>query len=170
MFKNSDQHTTSHETIRLNGKLKDITTIKDQQGNIIHKVMSPLMIEIYPRDIFQIITGATILAIPIGFTQEVWILADKLPWLNILGLIVLSLFFMGSFIHHNFYQEHLERHHTAFIKRIIIIYLFSFLIVAVMLHLIGQTPWSTDWILALKKVLIVTFPASLSAAVTDMIK
>lgn len=163
-------HTTNQETVRVKGKLHEITTIKDVHGNILHKVISPLMVEVYPRDIFQVITGAMVLAIPIGFTQEVWMLANELPWANILGLFILSLFFMSAFVYYNFYKEHIQKHWASFLKRIIVIYCFSFLIVAIMLLLLKQTPWTLDWALALKKVIIVTFPASLSAAVADMIK
>jgi uncharacterized membrane protein len=38
------------------------------------------------------------------------------------------------------------------------------------LTLLDKAPWQTDSILALKRTIIIAFPASLSAAVADMIK
>ena len=55
-------------------------------------------------------------------------------------------------------------------KRACSTYFISFMVVALLLTLIQRTPWNTDWIIAFKRVVIVTFPASMSAAVADVIK
>jgi uncharacterized membrane protein len=55
-------------------------------------------------------------------------------------------------------------------KRVLAIYLFSLFVVALLLTLIQKCPWGTDNLLALKRILIVAFPASMSAAVSDTLK
>lgn len=161
---------TKSEIIRIAGKLKEVVTVHDTKGKILHKVINPLMVEVYPRDLMQMIVGSSILAIPVGFTEETWNLGQSLPILNVFLIFLVSLLFIGTFVYHNFYRGNLEVHKKEFTKRIISIYLFSFIVVSILLSVIQRAPWSTDLLLALKRVVIVTFPASMSAAVADMIK
>lgn len=123
------------------------------------------------RDLMQIIVGASLLAIPVGLTEEVWILAYNLPWLNVLFLGLLSLFFISLFIYYTYYRIHggLQKHKVEFFKRVVITYCFSFLVVALLLILIQQAPFFTDMWLAFKRTIIVSYPASMSAAVADTI-
>jgi uncharacterized membrane protein len=161
---------TDQEIVRVAGRLKEITTIRDEAGNILHKIISPLMIEFYPRDVFQVIVGASILAVPVGFTEETWQLGGSLPLANILGLLFLSILFISLFVYHNYYRRRFGTHKKEFFKRVISTYFFSFLIVALILTLIQRAPWNLDWVLALKRVIVVSFPAAMSAAVADTIK
>jgi uncharacterized membrane protein len=57
-----------------------------------------------------------------------------------------------------------------FVKRTLSIYLVSFAVVAILLTLIQRAPWTTDWVLAFKRIVLISFPSSMSAAVSDMIK
>ena len=50
------------------------------------------------------------------------------------------------------------------------IYVFSLVVVGLLLTLIQRCPWGFDNALALKRILIVAFPASMSAAVSDTLK
>jgi len=123
------------------------------------------------KDVLQVMIGASILAIPVGFTEETWKLGESLPLLNVIGFLILSLLFIAIFVYYNYYYtEHLKKHWDEFIKRVFSTYIFSFIVVAIVLTLIQRTPWSTNWILAFKRIVLVTFPASMSAAVADMIK
>ena len=161
---------TKKQVIRVAGKLKEVVTVHDEKGNLLHKIISPLMVEFYPRDFVQVIVGASILAIPVGFTQEVWDLGTTLPSSHVYGLGVLSILFISFFVYYNFYRGHLKEHWDEFLKRVLTTYILALLVVALILTLIQVTPWWTDWILALKRVILVSFPASMSAAVADMIK
>ena len=161
---------TKHEIIRVHGKLREITTVLDKSGKVLHKIISPLMVEFYPRDVFQIIVGAAILAIPVGYTEETWNLGKMLPLYNVLGFLLLSVLFISAFVYYNYYRGKLKQHSFEFLKRVLSTYILSFLVVAMLLALIQKTPWTTDWLLAFKRVVIVTFPASLSATIADVIK
>lgn len=162
---------TTKETIRVGGKLREVIMIKDEAGNLIHKMISPLMVEFYWRDVIQVIVGSSLLAIPVAFTEETWKLGESLSWARVGGIMALSLFFISTFVYYNFYRrEHLKEHWDELLKRVLSTYLISFLMVALILTLIDKAPWSTDHYLALKRMILVAFPASMSAAVADMIK
>lgn len=123
------------------------------------------------RDVFQIVVGATLLAIPVGFTEETWRLGEQLPWANILALTVLSLVFIAAFIFYNYYvQNSFNGHRWQFIERVLYTYIVSFIVVSVILVIIQVAPIGTNLALAIKRIIIVSLPASMSAAVADMIK
>jgi uncharacterized membrane protein len=161
---------TKREVIRVSGRLKEIITVKDEKGDILHRMISPLMVEFYPRDLMQVMIGATILAIPVAFTEEVWRLGETLPLLNVFLIMLLSILFISLFVYYNFYRQHLKEHRFEFVKRVALIYLFSFIVVSIILTLINLAPWTTNTILSVKRAIIVTLPASMSAAITDMLK
>jgi hypothetical protein len=82
----------------------------------------------------------------------------------------ISILFIAMFVYFNFYRFQLKNHLFEYIKRVIATYFVSFIIVGVLLTIIQRCPWDTNIILALKRVIIVTFPASMSAALSDSIK
>jgi uncharacterized membrane protein len=163
-------HKTKQEVVRIAGKLKEITTIHDKTGKIIHQMILPLMVEIYPRDIIQMIVGATLLAIPLVYTEETWKLGEQLPLLNITGIAFVSILFISIFIFYNYYRNHIRQHKFAFLKRVVFTYLIALIVVAIILTLIQKAPWEENYILAIKRIIIVAFPASLSATIADVIK
>jgi uncharacterized membrane protein len=158
------------EIIRVSGRLKEVLTFRDEKGNIVDRMVSPLMVEFYPRDLMQVVVGSAILAIPVAFTEETWNLGQTLPFLNVILIMALSLLFIGTFVYYNFYKGNMTKHKKEFAKRVLSIYVFSFIVVAVIMTIIQRAPWASDSMLALKRVMLVSFPASMSAAVSDMIK
>jgi len=144
--------------------------LKEEIREIETKLISPLKPEFHPKDVLQVVIGATILAIPVGFTEETWKLGGSLPMKNVLIILGISLIFIASFVYYNYYRGKIEKHKEEFIKRVLSTYVLSFIVVALMLILIEVAPWSVDWQLAFKRTVIVTLPASMSAAVADTIK
>jgi len=136
-----------------------------------HTFIRKFVPEVKLRDIIQVLVGASILAIPVGFTEETWRLGQTLPWANIFGLFAMSVLFITLFVYYTYHKQHenFSSHVGEFIKRIVVTYVFSFLIVALLLTLIHQAPFATEPLIALKRIIIVTFPASMSAAVADAI-
>ena len=55
------------------------------------------MIEVRPRDLLQIIVGASLLAVPVAFTEETWNLGINLPLANVGLLGMLSVLFLSLF-------------------------------------------------------------------------
>lgn len=152
------------------GYLHSIIPIVDSSGKVIQRVVKPLMVELHVKDIIQIIVGATLLAIPMAFTEETWQLGEKLPMANILLLAGISLFFIALFVYANFYRYYLKGFMFEYVKRVLAIYIISLFVVGVLMTVIQQCPWGVDNLLAIKRIIIVTFPASMSAVAADAIK
>jgi len=156
--------------IEVDGVKKELLVFHDGKGNILHKIISPLIVEFSPKDVLQVIIGATLLAIPVGYTEEAWNLGAVLPNINILFIMLLSILFISSFIYHSHYKDKLKNHKLQFITRILSTYIISFLVVSTLLTLIDKAAWSADIMLSFRRVVLVTFPASMSAAIADVLK
>lgn len=164
------QNKTKQTIKRIGGYLHRLSPILDSTGKVVNYVTTPLMVELKPRDIMQIIVGASILAIPVGFTEETWNLGERLPLNNVLALAVISLVFIALFVYFNFYRFQLKGYVFEYIKRVVAIYAISLIVVGILLTLIDKCPWGTDNLLALKRMIIVAFPSSMSAAISDTLK
>jgi uncharacterized membrane protein len=155
---------------RIGGYLHRVVPIADGAGKVLNYALSPVMVEFRPRDLMQIIVGASILAVPVAFTEETWNLGKQLPLANVLVLSALSVLFIALFVYFNFYRFNFKGNVLQYGKRVVAVYLFSLLVVGLILTIIQKCPWGTDNVLALKRMLIVAFPASMSAAVSDTLK
>ncbi|KZZ66375.1 hypothetical protein A3765_19515, partial [Oleiphilus sp. HI0130] len=122
------------------------------------------------RDIIQIVVGATLLAIPMAFTEETWQLGSTLPNLNVAILSLVSLSFIALFVYVHFYRFYLKGFVLEYFKRVFAIYVISLVVVGLLMTLIQQCPWGVDNVLAIKRIIIVAFPASMSAVATDALK
>lgn len=152
---------------RVDGQLYESFVIKDDDGKKIQQIDIPLKVELKIQDVLEILVGASILAVPVAFTEEVWNMGNDLGWFNIILLNFVCLIFMGSFMYFKGYRNRLEMYRNEYLKRLISTFFLSVLIVAILLTIIGKCPWITDPDLALKRILIGSFPASMSATVTD---
>jgi uncharacterized membrane protein len=152
------------------GHLHTIIPIFDHSGKLIQRVIKPLMVELNFRDIIQIVVGATLLAIPMAFTEETWKLGETLPNKNIAMFSFISLFFVSIFVYAHFYRFYLKGFVFQYIKRVFAIYIISLLVVGILMTVIQQCPWGIDNVLAIKRIIIVAFPASMSAVATDALK
>ena len=152
---------------RVDGQLYESFVIKDDDGKKIQQIDIPLKVELKIQDLLEILVGASILAVPVAFTGEVWNMGNDLGWFNIILLNFVSLIFMGSFMYFKGYRNRLEMYRNEYLKRLFSTFFLSVLIVAILLTIVGKCPWITDPDLALKRILIGSFPASMSATVTD---
>ena len=155
---------------RIGGYLHRVVPMADSTGKIINYALKPLMVEFRPRDLMQVIVGASILAVPVAMTEETWVLGAQLPTANVLMLSGLSLLFIAGFVYYNFYRFNFKGHLLEYLKRVAAIYLFSMVVVGVLLTIIQKCPWGVDNLMAIKRIMIVSFPASMAAAVSDTLK
>lgn len=164
--------TKTNETVvkRIGGYLHRIVPLVDKSGKVMSYALKPLMVEFKPRDIFQVIVGASLLSIPVAFTEEVWVLAENLPLFNVMLLAFLSMVVISGFVYYNFYRYNFKDHTLDFIKRIVGTYGVSLLVVAAFLTIIQKCPWGVDNILAIKRIIIVALPASMGGTLSDTIK
>ncbi len=144
---------------------------KETTKGVIVNMIAPIRHEFHTKDFLQVLVGASILAVPVGYTEETWLLGEVLPFYpNILGFLILSLLFIGAFTYYHYYKHGIGEHRKEFLTRVILTYLVAFSIVAIVLALVGKTHWDVDWILTIKRIIIVAFPCSLSGAIADTIK
>lgn len=122
------------------------------------------------HDLVQVIVGATILAIPVSFTQEVWEFSVELPIINIIGIFFVSIIFISIFTYYHYHNISVKKNWTLFVKRVSLTYVFSFITVCILLILIDKAPIYQDLAVSFKRVILVTLPASMSAAIADTIK
>ena len=149
-----------------NGYLHRVIPVFDQSGKIVQRVVKPLMVEFRVRDVLQTVVGASILAIPAAYTEEAWNLGRDLPVANIMIIAAISILFIATFVYFNFYKSYISQ----FVVRVLGTYAVATIVVAVLLTVIGQCPWGVDNVLAIKRIIVVAFPASMSATVTDALK
>lgn len=156
---------------RIGGYLHKVVSVVDNAtGKILHTAITPFMVELRPKDILQIIVGATILAIPVGLTEETWLLGEQLKMKNVLWLGGISLFFIALFVYFNFYRFNLKGYFFQYIKRVVAIYGLSLLTVGLLLTLIEKCPWGTNDLLAIKRIIITALPASMAATLSDTLR
>jgi uncharacterized membrane protein len=144
--------------------------VMDGAGKVLSYAVTPLMWELRPRDLMQIVVGATVLAVPVAFTEETWALGERLPAANVAALASVSIIFIALFVYYNVYKNAMRGHLLEYAKRVAAIYLLSLVVVGGLLTIIQKCPWGTDASLALRRIVIVALPASMSAAISDMLK
>ena len=155
---------------RIGGYLHRIVPIADKSGEIISYALKPLMLEFKPRDIMQVAVGSALLAIPVSLTEEAWNLGESLPITNIVIIAIISILMIAIFVFYNFYKITLKGYVIEFLKRVIGTYLISLIVVGLILTIIQKCPWEVDNLLAIKRIIIVAFPASMSGTLSDTIK
>ena len=158
------------EITRINGYLKEVITVFDDSGKPITQVINPIMVELKPRDILQIIVGSFLIASPLCFTEEVWKLSEELSLSKVNTLTSVSLLTVTLFVYFNFYRDKLIGNVIEFVKRIVAMYVISLGTVAIILYLIDRLPYDTDPIVAFKRTVIIGFPAIFGATISDYIK
>jgi len=103
---------------RIGGHLHKVVPVMDKTGEVLHHAVHPFQVEFKYRDLFQVMVGASILAVPVAFTEEVWGLSAELHLKNIFILAMFSIFIIATYSYSSFYHSHLRNHFFDFIKRV----------------------------------------------------
>ncbi|WP_300464536.1 DUF2391 family protein [Desulfobacula sp.] len=119
------------------------------------------------EDASQVFVGAFALAVPISFLEEAWRLGETLPYTNLLMLFVLSVLFLSLFTYQSVFQKNIRSRIFIFIFRIVIAYLMAALVVTLVLFCLNKLPLIDDPIISLKRIIVITMPASMGAIVVD---
>lgn len=119
------------------------------------------------EDISQIVIGAFALAVPISFSEEAWKLGESLPTVNLMFLFVLSVVFLSFYTYEGVFQAKIKNRFAVFVFRIIIAYIITAVIVCLVLVSINKFPMITEPIIAMKRLIIISMPASMGAIVVD---
>jgi len=119
------------------------------------------------RDVAEIAVGACIMAFPVAATEEIWNLGAKLSLGRVLVFAVTSVFFLTLFIHVIHGHNHFPLTHKAFLLRVVSTYGVTFLISALLLLGVDRLELFQDPLIALKRTILVAFPASFAATAVD---
>ncbi len=119
------------------------------------------------EDASQVFVGAFALAVPISFSEEAWRLGDTLPYSNLLMLFTLSVLFLGIFTYQSVFQKNIKNRLFVFVFRIVIAYIMTAFVVCLVLLCLDKFPLLADPITAIKRMIVITMPASMGAIVVD---
>jgi uncharacterized membrane protein len=119
------------------------------------------------EDASQVAIGAFALAVPISFSEEAWKLGETLPLTNLFYIFVLSVVFLSFFAYESVFQGNIKYRIPVFISRIIIAYVIAALIVALILFSLNKLPLATEPLIAFKRLIVITMPASMGAIIVD---
>jgi uncharacterized membrane protein len=119
------------------------------------------------EDASQIFVGAFALAVPISFSEEAWRLSETLPIANLLMLFSLSVVFLTLYTYESVFQRNVSERNLVFTLRIIVAYLITALVVMLVLFCINKLPLLSEPLVAIKRVIIISMPASMGAIVVD---
>jgi uncharacterized membrane protein len=154
---------------RVGGRLHSIHHLRDGAGKVIGTIAKPLKTEFHAEDLFQQLVGAFVMALPFALTGDVWDLGETLSTGRILSILVVSLITLAAFVWSLFYASEPGDHWRPFLKRVVSAYLVTFFVALLLLFLVDQAPLD-DLRVAFSRAVIVAFPASFSATVTDFVK
>lgn len=119
------------------------------------------------EDFSQIAIGAFALAVPISFSEEAWKLGESLPAINLLIIFILSLVFLSFFAYESVFQGQIKNRLFVYIFRVFIAYIITALVVCLVLIAINKFPIFTETIISIKRLIIISMPASMGAIVVD---
>ncbi len=119
------------------------------------------------EDLSQLIVGASVLSVPIAFTEEAWNLSRTIPVFNLGIIVFLTLLFIGMYAFKGIFQGQIKNRKGTFIKRVIIDYAVTLVVVIVVLFALNKFPIQSEPLIALKRTIIISFPASMGAIVVD---
>lgn len=147
---------------------------REAKNKFLARVVGPTVVEFDIHDLIQIIIGASIIAVPIIFSQQSWNFVDVLPLLNTFIVLGLTVFFIAIFTYFHYHKENLRanpRYHIGkLIKRVVGTYVLSFIIVAIILSVIQVISLNAELISSFKRIVVITFPSAMGAAISDKIK
>jgi len=119
------------------------------------------------RDVAEIVIGSLVLAFPVAVTEEVWNLSAELSlgrtiFISLVSLVCISVFVQTTYRHEFSFSSQKE-----LIARVFAVYLLTLVVAGAVLFAIGKLPLLTETMVAIKRTIIVAFPASFAATVVD---
>ena len=119
------------------------------------------------HDVAEIAVGAVLLGFPVAVTEEVWQISRNLSTVNCVFVSLASVTLLAWFGYYMFYRTNPRT--WNFVLRVSSVYIVTLGISAVILIMIDKFPLQTEPVVAVKRMIIVAFPASFSATVLDSV-
>ena len=154
---------------RIGGRLYRFSEIRNEGGQVIAQITAALQVEMTWSDVGQIAVGALMLGIPVALSEEVWGLGEVLSGGRVALIALASIIILAFFVKSLFYPNLAREHRFEFFKRVTAAYLVT-LLVAILLLVLFDKGSLQDWILMLKRAVIIAFPACFAATAVDYMK
>jgi len=119
------------------------------------------------EDASQIGIGSFALAVPVSFSEEAWKLGETLPMFNLAIIFTISIIFLALFTYGSVFQANLRHRYPVFVFRIFAAYTIAAFVVALVLLSLDKFPLITEPIIAIKRLIVITMPASMGAIIVD---
>ena len=119
------------------------------------------------EDASQVAIGSFALAVPISFSEEAWKLGETLPLVNLALIFSLSVIFLSFFAYESVFQGNIKYRIPIFVSRIFIAYFIAAFVVILVLLSLNKFPVISDPVIAMKRLIIITMPASMGAIIVD---
>jgi len=107
------------------------------------------------------------LSVPVAFSEESWNLGRTLPSPNVVLLVVLSLLFINLYSFLSIFQGKVRHRLTTFLSRTVVDYCVTLAVVMIVLVALNHLPLIAEPVVAIKRIFILAFPASMGAVVVD---
>ncbi len=121
------------------------------------------------KDVAEIGIGSLLLAFPLAVTEEVWNLSEELTMLRAIMISFASLVVISIFVYTAYDHDGVFPRRRDFYFRVVATYVVTFLVCVSILAAIDRLDLFTNTGVALKRTVIVAFPASFAATVVDSI-
>ena len=118
------------------------------------------------RDVAEIVIGGCVLAFPVSVTEEVWNLSKTLRLGRVLYMSTWSVIFIALFNYHRYFRGQLRGNVGRFVLRVAAVYFVTVASAATILLALNQLT-TVETVVAIKRVVIVSFPASFAATIVD---
>ena len=142
-----------------------MTTLKSGQARA-EDLLSTIGQKLAWRDVAEIVVGSCVLAFPVSVTEEVWELSKTLPLGRVLYLLYWSNIFIAFFTYHRYFRGQLRGNVGRFVLRVAAVYFVTLISCAAILLALNQLT-TVELAVAIKRVVIVSFPASFAATIVD---
>jgi len=119
------------------------------------------------RDLAEAAIGACIIAFPVAATEEVWNLGTELPLGRVLLFALASTAVLAAVIYVIYQQTNVPFNVRLFARRVVGTYGISLLIAALLLFGFDRLDLFEQPLIALKRTILVAFPASFAATTID---
>lgn len=119
------------------------------------------------RDVAEIVIGSLVLAFPVAVTEEVWNLSSEISLGRTIFICVVSLICVSVFVQTAYRHEFSFESQKDLAARVFSVYVLTLMTAAAVLFAIGKLPLVTETLVAIKRTIIVAFPACFAATVVD---
>ena len=119
------------------------------------------------EDAGQVMIGAFALAVPISFSEEAWRMGHLLPFANLGLLMMMSILFLSLYTYQSVFQGDIRGRRLVYVARILIAYVLTAFVVSLILLALDKFPIATEPLVAIKRLIIISMPASMGAIIVD---